>query len=118
MFAAVELREKETPHAVVGIIMRKANELGHKFVGLELLGLLSLGRIRFVRFQCKSRLIEPVLKALDRGVIMPKGGDYFLGFPGEEPKKVSVVTMALSGEPALKRWYRGPGVRLWERQFL
>jgi len=117
-FAAVELKEGEVPHKAVRYIMQAANDTGHKFMALELLGVLSLGRMRFIRFRFESKQLNEVLKTLDRGVIHQEGKGFVLSFPHTEPKKVDVVTMTLSGDPGIKRTYRGPAVRFWERQFL
>lgn len=117
-FAAVELKEGEVPHKAVRYLMETANAGGHKFMSLELLGILSLGRMRFIRFRFESKQLTEALKGLDRGVIHQEGKGFVLAFPQTEPKKVDVVTMTLSGDPGIKRMYRGPAARFWERQFL
>jgi len=117
-FAAVELKPSESAHAVVHHVLKVADQLGNKFASLEFLGYLTLGRIQFIRVRSESRLLSKTLETLDRGTILQEGADFFLRFPGEEPKKVSISKMCIPGDTGIKRTYRGPGVRLWERQFI
>jgi len=103
----------------VKAIMDFAAIEGCNFMSFELLGILLLGRIKFVRFRTESKSLQDVLLKLDRGVVYQKGGGYLLRFPGEAmPSPVNILTMTSVGEPNIKRTYRGPGVKYWERQFL
>ncbi len=118
-FAAVELRDGEVPHKAVQYIMETANAQGRLFKSLELLGVLTLGRMRFIRFRFESKALSETLTTLDRGVVQQQGANYMLTFPNTEPRKVDIVTMTtLSGDPGIKRIYRGPGAQFWKRQFL
>ncbi len=117
-FAAVELKDGEGPHEAIRYIMQTANTQGHIFKSLELLGILTLGRMRFIRFRFESRALTDTLKTLERGVIQQSGGGYVLTFPKTEPRRVDIVTMTMAGDPGIKRIYRGPGVQFWERQFI
>lgn len=117
-FAAIEQKQGVSPHAVVHEVMKAAMAKSKPFMSLELLGILNLGRLRFIRIRFESHNLRKVLDELDCGVILPEGGSYVLKFPDTEPKKVSIVTMQLAGDPAIRRVYRGPGVKFWERQFL
>ena len=118
-FAAVEILQGETAHATVKHVMDAALTKGIRFHSLELLGILMLGRIKFIRFRTEAKAIDEILKTLDRGVVYQVKAKYVIEFPGvPSPGIVSVVTMASVGEPGIKRIYRGPGVPYWERQFL
>lgn len=99
--------------------MTEAENKGCKFGSMELLGILTMGRIKFIRFRTESKSLQDVLLGLDRGVVYQDGGKYLLRFPGgNDPSPVSISTMTSVGEPGIKRTYRGPGVKYWERQFI
>lgn len=118
-FAAVEINQGETAHATVKSVMDFAAKEGCSFTSFELLGILTLGRIKFIRFRTESKTLQDVLLKLDRGVAYQQGGGYLIRFPGEGPPSVvNILTMTSVGEPGLKRSYRGPGVKYWERQFI
>lgn len=118
-FAAVEIKQGETAHGTVKAVMDFATTEGCPFTSMELLGILLLGRIKFIRFKTESKALQEVLLKLDRGVVYQKGGGYLIRFPGEAtPGPVNILTMTSVGEPNIKRTYRGPGVKYWERQFL
>lgn len=119
-FAAVEIKQGETAHGVVKAVMDEASAKGCKFSSFELLGILTLGRIKFIRFRTDSKTLQDVLLTLNRGVVYQNGGGYFIRFPEESGKHapVNILTMTSVGEFGIKRLYRGPGVQYWERQFL
>lgn len=117
-FAALEIRPGETAHQVVRQFMEKAQNLNRPFNTFELLGVLTLGRIKFVRFRTDCKEQVPVLEALDRGYVYQDGGSYALAFPGQSPGSVSITAMQAVGDPGIRRVYRGPSVKFWERQFL
>jgi hypothetical protein len=118
-YAAVEIKQGETTHATIKTVMDFAVTEGCVFASLELLGVLLLGRLKFIRFRTESKTLQDVLLKLDRGVVYQHERGYFLRFPGEAPPSpVNILTMTSVGEPGIKRTYRGPGVKYWERQFL
>ena len=118
-YAAVEIKQGETAHATIKTVMDFAVTEGCVFASLELLGVLLLGRLKFIRFRTESKTLQDVLLKLDRGVVYQHERGYFLRFPGEAPPSpVNILTMTSVGEPGIKRTYRGPGVKYWERQFL
>ena len=86
---------------------------------MELLGVLNLGLGPFARFKTECPNINQVMFSLGRAVVYQKGGSYVVRFSGEDkPGTVNIVSMTAVGEPRVKRLYRGPGVKYWERQFL
>jgi hypothetical protein len=118
-FAAVEINQGELAHATVKAVMDHADAAGCRFNTFELLGILTLGRIKFIRFRTESKTLQDVLLRLDRGVIYQQGGGYQLRFPGGgTPTPVNILSMTSVGESGIKRTYRGPGVKYWERQFI
>jgi hypothetical protein len=119
-FAAVEIKEGETAHMTVKTVLDAAQAKQCRLSTLELLGILTLGRMKFIRFRTESKTLATVLTTLDRGVVLQGPGGYRLRFPGDTGPgvAVSISSMASVGEPGIKRTYRGPGVQYWERQFI
>lgn len=120
MFAAIEIKQGEVAHMTVKALMDAAQAKGCRIPSLELLGILTLGRLKFIRFRTESKTLPTVLTTLDRGVVCQEAGGYRLRFPGETGPgaPVNIVTMTSVGEPGIKRVYRGPGAQFWERQFI
>jgi hypothetical protein len=118
-FAALELKEQESPHQAIECLMRAAVEKGRPFTTLEVVGSLFIGRIRFVRFRTDCSAIGEILSTLDdRARISPEGGAYVCRFPGGATGPVPATSMNVVGRPGERRVYRGPRVKFWERQFI
>lgn len=117
-FAAAELRQGETAHDVVRHIMETAHSTHHMFSTLELLGILTLGRLKFVRFRADSPDLHNILATTERGYVRQMGGSYQLVFPGVKPAQVTITAMQSTADLGVRRLYRGPKVTFWERQFI
>lgn len=117
MYAALEIKEDETPHETVEMLMKLAVEKGQPFSVLEVLSTFTLGTMLMLRFKtdCTADIVKHAGK--DRAcVVAGKGG--FRVFDGLDEGPVDSVTMTALGVIHQRRVYRGPAVNFWERQFL
>jgi hypothetical protein len=121
VFAAIQFKEGETAHQTVANLMQTAHVKELPFAQLELLGVLQLGRHKFVRFRTDCKELPEILGQLlldGRGVVYQEGGSYKVQFPTGQKGPVSAMMMLAIGDPSVKRQYRGPAIQFWDRQFL
>lgn len=119
-YLAVELLAKEDTRVVAAIVCRTAAEVNTLFRRLEVLDVIVVGGRRFVR--CRSDVLNPypMLEVVfDRGrsfiASSPKG--YVARFLNGKTGTVSNVMMHSTPIPGQRITYRGPKIRMWERQF-
>jgi len=106
-------------HRVVQVILEHAHAHKCLFSSLDLMGVLTLGRVKFIRFKVACPALQPILLTLDRAVVYQAGGQYCLKKTGEDRTyPVSILIMTSVPDPQLKRTYRGPAIKYWERQFV
>ncbi len=116
-FAALEMKVGESAHNVIEAFIRVSIAKGYTFNLLDFLGILSLGKVKYVRFRTDSSNIQGILG--DRNAIFFKNGEYIVQSPaGEFLGRISGSSMQQPGDPSLHREYRGPRLQYWERQFL
>lgn len=121
-YFAVQVLSSENTHAVAGAICKAAQEAGTLFRRLEVLDTIQVAAKTFVR--CRSDIVNPylmldALHAKKRGyVAVTARGQYNVkmadGRMGAVPGTV-MHTVPRSGCGAM---YRGPKIKLWERQFM
>jgi hypothetical protein len=117
VFAALEMKVGESAHNVIEAFTRASVAKGHTFDVLDFLGILPLGKVKYVRFRTDSPNIQGILD--DRNVVFFKNGEYIAQNPaGGFLGRVSGSSMQQPYDPSLHREYRGPRLQHWERQFL
>ena len=115
-YAAIEVREDETPHEVVEMLMKLAVEKSTPFKALEVFGVMTVGTIALVRFRTDCS-IDTIQHIRDRAYIIPTTAGFRL-YDGLDEGKVDTMTMTQPYLPNQRRLYRGPAVSLWARQFI
>jgi hypothetical protein len=121
IYAALQSQKGERPHETVWALMRASLNQGIFFKTLEVLGTLEIGNMTFVRFrtghpELANAFSDPSLE--DRAVIASNGQGYSLALPGGRQGNIPTAKMLMVADPNERRLYRGPAVKLWERQFL
>ena len=119
-YFGVELGVVEEPVAVARSICLTANEVKTLFHRLEVLDVISVGGRRFVR--CRTDLLNPypmldLLFARGRAIIASREGGYVATFSNDRHGPVPNMMMHSTPRPGQRVTYRGPKVRLWQRQF-
>lgn len=123
-FIAIELKDGEHPHAIVGEFIHLADRTAAKFKEVETLGVTTLGTRSFLRCRTDSDRLYPFdalaegLLEKGRGVAIPKGPGYEVQLPGGRTARVPSTVMQAPALPAQRVKYRGPRMKFWERQFL
>ena len=121
-FSGLQLRENETPHQATHELLLVIDALGLYCTTVEVFGILTQGRSRFVRFRTDCPLKEVLFDALidsGRGVIIPDAGrGYRVKFPTGREGILNCSQMLAPKVPGQHRVYKGPKVRYWDRQFL
>jgi hypothetical protein len=120
MLAAIQILEGETAHMTVERFMKAAMAQKVGFKTLEVMGIVPLGRLKLLRFKTDQSVTSVVQSfAPYRTIIYQEGASYVARVPEVgSVSKVNSLTMNCVAEPAVKRTYRGPGIKYWERQFL
>jgi len=121
LYAALQCHRGEQPHETVWAIMQAAVNQGISFKTLEVLGVLEVGTMSFVRFRTGHPDLPKALKDTslrDRATITPNGVGYNVDLPDGRRGKLPITKMHMASDPNKQRLYRGPAVELWERQFL
>jgi hypothetical protein len=110
----------EDPHDAVWAFMQAAASKGLKFKRLEVLGLFRIGGHELVRFKADGEGFHKVLDELrpKRAVSVLNGGGYRLYLPDGREGSVPTITMLATSARTHQRVYKGPGDKLWKRQFL
>ncbi len=118
-FFAVEMMTTVTPHQIAGMFCEAAKKAKTLFFGLESLGIIEVNATKFMRF--RSDVADPLagLRALqERGHgVVYRSTEGFVFQRGERTGKVSTSLMVGSPVRNPMTW-RGPKVKLWERQFM
>jgi len=120
-FVAVQFKESETSHQLVERFMQTSAAKELKFTQLEVLGVLLLGKNKYLRFRTDSRHVPEILGQLlldGRGVVHQDGGGYSVKLPSGKKGIASAAAMQAIGDPTLKRVYKGTAIKLWDRQFM
>lgn len=119
--AAIQVKGWESPHAAIHVLMQTCSDLGLKFKRLEVLGTTQVGARDFVRFRVDRegdwlRVVKNI--QADRAIVVPNGAGFRLYLPGGREGRVAATTMLTAPTLNQPQVYRGPAVKLWERQFL
>ena len=115
-FAALEIKSGEMGIAVLKAFMAKSVEQGVLFRTFELMGILTLGATKYLRFRSDTSKVFGILT--ERKVVVLEGASYVVKtFEGKILGKVPVSTMQMAGESGIHKEYRGPKIKYWERQF-
>ncbi len=120
-YFGVELFSSEQPQHVASVICKTGEEAKTLFRRLEVLDIIFVGGHRFAR--CRSDLINPypildLLAVRGRAVIVavPKSG-YQARFRDGRRGPVAQMIMHTSPKLGQRVSYRGPKIKLWQRQF-
>ena len=119
-YFAVQILQAENPMVVAGAICRAGHEKKTLFRRLEVLDTIQIAGKSFVR--CRSDVVNPhpllgVLFAQNRAYVAAgPGGIYVAYFPGGRVGNVPGSTLHMV--PRSPVMYRGPKMKLWERQFM
>lgn len=120
-FSGLQLREDEHPHKAIHELLLVIDALDLYCTTVEVFGVLTQGRHRFVRFRTDCPLKEVLFDALidsDRAVIIPDAGGYRVKFPTGREGRLNCTQMLAPKVPGQNRIYKGPKVKYWDRQFL
>lgn len=115
-YAAIEVKEDETPHEVVEMLMKLAVERSTPFKALEVFGVMTVGVLALVRFRTDCS-IDTVQHLKDRAYIIPTTAGFRI-YDGLDEGKVDTFTMTQPYLAGQRRLYRGPAQKFWERQFI
>lgn len=119
-YLAVELLAKEETRVVAALICKTAAEVNTLFRRLEVLDIIVIGGRRFVR--CRSDILNPypmlgIIFDRGRSTIASSEKGYVARFLNGRTGTVTNVTMHSSPRLGQRVTWRGPKVKLWERQF-
>lgn len=120
-YFGVELLTKEPVQSVAYQVCKTANEAKTLFRRLEILDVMLVGGRRFAR--CRSDLLNPypmldLLFNRGRSVIMASRGEgYITKLLDGRRGPVSQTMMHATPKLGQRVTFRGPKVKLWQRQF-
>ena len=119
-FAAIQMTRGEEPHDAVWAFMQAAASKKLKFKRLEVLGLFTFGGCELVRFKADGDGLHQLIDDLrpKRGVVASNGAGFRLYLPDGREGSVPSITMLATTMRNHQRVYKGPGDKLWKRQFL
>lgn len=119
-FAAIQLNEGETAHQAIEALMKTALATKSAFSNLEVLGMMTIGTAKYVRFRTDlfGLTTLKVMLQQGRGVVWAVGGEYKVHRPDGKEGPIGASTMLANPLPGEQRSYRGPSLQHWDRQFL
>lgn len=119
-FAAVELRDGESPQDGVRHFIVVAADLGIRFRRLQVFGPFEFACHKFVRFRTDCPTFPPIiarLKSEGRGIIAPGMAGYRAFLPKGREGQVGLVLMQGTALPGQGKVYLGPQHPHWRTQF-
>ena len=120
-YFAAQLRPGEQPIHVVAALMKAAKEAKILFRHLELLDVVTIGTVSYVRM--RSEIVNPypildLLYGTGRGVVSSmQGGEYVARLPGGRMGRVSGLVMHATAKLGQTKMFRGTKFKHWDRQF-
>jgi hypothetical protein len=116
----IELLKLEPQLDAVQAVCKTAHEVKTPFHRLEVLDTLIVGGRRFLR--CRSDVLNPfpmldLLFLRGRSIITPSEKGYFAKLKDGRVGPVTNVAMHSTPKLGQRTVYRGPRIKLWERQF-
>jgi hypothetical protein len=116
----VELYPVDSTRTAAYLVCASAHEAKTLFHRLEILDTIFFGGRRFARI--RSDLLNPfpmldLIFARGRAIICPAESGYEARFPDGRKGPVPNMTMHSTPRPGQRSTYRGPKVKLWNRQF-
>ena len=121
-YLAVQMLPTESPLAVAGAICQAGHDRKTLFRRLEVLDVTQIANNPFLRVRSDVLNPHPILEALfaqQRGyVVAGAGGQYSVRLPDGRTGPVQGATMHTPPKPGCHRMFRGPRIKMFERQFL
>jgi hypothetical protein len=117
---AVQMLPGEDLKSAVGLVCRTAAGNKCMFTKLESYGTINLGGRIFLRCQVDKDQVQGLLDSLyglGRGVIEGSREGYKVRLTDGRQRPIPITQMHTVAGPGLKTQFRGPGVKLWDRQF-
>ena len=118
-FVAIEIKQGETDHDVLGRFFEVASGMGLEFKTLEPYGSFTLGQTRLLRFRTDCPALHRLISFFQdesRAYVCP-GGTGYRYITQTTEGKAPITVMQGSKLPGYKRRYRGTSDKFWKRQF-